>query len=143
MSQTTVVGIIGTGINWSTNNWQDMRKAHSPELEGYVPGTLNINLGRDFPPPDDEAHSLNANRQGLARDIGFLRTGNYIHPAMTVVSINGHLVDGRVYYPGGVRQDKFIWPSRNRLEVLARVRIREALGLRDGDKVEVMLTIAG
>jgi len=70
-----------------------------PEMNAFFPGTLNINLVEppDWPPPRDSELRLAAHHQGHRSTL--LRNGNYLHPQLRIVSINGLLVDGRVYYP--------------------------------------------
>jgi len=118
-----------------------------PDIHTYVPGTFNVDLvdPRTWQPPDDEELRLRARRSGeaLSRqyDLGgdFLFNGNYVHPKIKVASINGNLIDGRVYYPGTEHwqfdKDGKVAPTvRTRIEILSKQHIRTVLKMEDKDE---------
>ena len=134
-------GTIGKGIRWATDNWLRMKKAHSPLLDEFHPGTLNIHLPEEWEPPNDQQYFEQARANGAMRrscgftyddGVDFVECGNYVHPTIRVVSIAGLLINGLVYYPGAplAQASK---PMRMRIEVLAKTGIRKALGIGDKD----------
>ncbi|HMK45225.1 MAG TPA: DUF120 domain-containing protein [Methanocella sp.] len=86
------------------------------------PGTLNIRLTEPFTPSEHEAIKIDG-FQGENRTFG----GCKCYP----VSIMG--VGGAI-----IRPDRTSYPP-NLIEIIAPIKLRHSLGLKDGDEVEVKL----
>ena len=113
----TLAGRVSNGIGWSSciveggaagDNWRRFVEAFRfqfPDIAAYAHGTFNVNLEGEWLPPDDVSHRLGAHQRGieLRQDwrIGadLLFNGNYIHPTIEVVAINGLSIEGgRLYF---------------------------------------------
>lgn len=156
-------GYVQNGEGWSSeneagaNNWDRLIEGFRyalPEIADYVRGTFNVHLWTAWLPPGEDHHRAKAHERGMQLgerpEIGadLLRNGNYIHPDILVLSINGLPVDGgRLLFPCRP------WPagesmpfvgSRSRIEIISRTAIRELLGIGPRDEgldVEVKLQI--
>lgn len=140
-------GTIKSDQGWVTTNWPRVLRAHAPTLDGFIPGTLNVQLESIWVPPNDleyfeRARALGRERrqQGQTADDGvdFLECGNYIHPDITVVVIAGVAVHGLPYYAGSNTDQK---PTRNRLEFFSKEFIRGKLNLGPADVKDVTLVV--
>ena len=141
-------GVVSRGVGWATihKNWDRLVNAHCdelPDIGQYVPGSLNIILTDPpawQPPRDDELRGI-ARRKGvklkLEYSLGgdFLYFGNYVHPDLRVIRINGIAVDGVLYYAGSQTafgSDGLPQPiARDRIEILSKARLRKLLGMED------------
>lgn len=104
-----------------------------------------------FPPSDDtyrqEAHDVGDARGNQESDgSNFLFRGNYIHPDVTVVTINDTSIpNGQLYYAGS--NDSFTTGSplepgaisRHSLEILSSDDLAALLGVSEDDEVTVVL----
>ena len=164
MATITLRGTVKKGCGWATRhgNWQRMLVAHKdelPDIEDYVEGTFNIHLTDppEWRPPDDEQLRLAARKRGhrvggdknIPAGGDFLLCGNYVHPRLKVIALNGRAVEGRIYY-AGIKPAEWPWGDfrlpqptpRRRVEVLSKVNLRRLLGLLDEDKkYDVSVTI--
>lgn len=162
-SEQTLAGYVKNGEGWSSrnaadaNNWDRLIKGFAyalPEISDYVRGTFNVQLQTAWIPPDEDQHRAKAHERGMqlgARpEIGadLLRNGNYIHPDILVLSINGQSLDGgRLFFAcptWPVGQGMPFIASRPRIEIISRTAIRSLLGIGPRDEgldVEVKLRI--
>ena len=159
---TTVIlkGVLKSKIQWVTANWDRMIRAHRdevPDIETFTTGTFNIALldPSVWNPPNDEVHRRNSHEKGLRLGCNFesgadfLRCGNYIHPQISVTSINGLPLAGRVYYPGidetKLQAEGLPEPiDRQWLEILSKDNLRRRLNMSDlasDHPCEVVLSI--
>ncbi len=94
-----------SGVGWSTihKNWPRLVKAHAVDilgLEAFPPGSLNVQLDEEWTPPRDLELIIAGHNRGpcLGDDnsagADFLRNGNYVHPDLRVVEINGVTISG-------------------------------------------------
>lgn len=162
MQQIILLGVVAPPCEgWATKNWPRMLVAHPGELTDFVPGTFNIDLHAtgqwgtpvSWEPPDDEKYSWAARARPEAREFDFVMWGNYLHPDVVVRSIekivsgspHSNRVDvaGRIYYPGGLHPNHKYEKAgkRTRIELVSPVRLRDAIGLADGDRVRVLLEV--
>jgi CTP-dependent riboflavin kinase len=150
----TLKGRVRKGEGWVKNNWNRMVVAHGdelPEIDGYHPGTLNVQLDELWSPPGHREHHLASHRRGVEQrclpqtGADFLAAGNYIHPTAVVRSINGISVDGRLYFPGnaqiaGKGEGANIKPT-DRIEIISPAHIRSLLGISEDEEVAVEVVI--
>lgn len=138
--------------------WKILSLAHAdeiPDLMEYHPGSLNVTLDEPWCAPDDASFRRISHDRGmrLSRDpsVGadFLANGNYIHPYLTVTSINGRAVEGRLYFPGispaRWEGDSSVWQRPvivGRIEILSRTALRLWLGIGPQDELMVEITLA-
>lgn len=161
MSTEMFRGKVVSGIQWATThgNWERMVCAHEDELSEiheFEPGTLNVDLviPEEWHPPRDEELRLAARRKGVQlgdqykKGADFLKCGNYVHPDLIVIEINGKSLEGFIYYAGSPHSfDANGEPrqiQRRRLEILSKENLRERLGLTDvthKTDVEVMIRV--
>lgn len=140
-----LTGKISAGRQWVTKNREEMVKAHAYDLREFRRGTSNGNLIESWSPPDDERLTLKAHAKGLQNGYGFRKRGNYVHPNVTVVQIDGVSIIGRLYFPAGLNEEfRFTASTRNRLEIRSKEHIRTKLGLSDNEEkvVEVVLELS-
>ena len=146
-NSTILYGTAQRGQGWVSINWDRMKIAHAPELDGCLEGTFNVVLPTGWKPPDDDKYSQQANQLGNEMEksgkgekdgTDFLKCGNYIHPKIRVTKINGVAIDGRVYYPAGFKDKGH---PRTSLEILSKTKIREALGIGPRDSIDVAVMI--
>jgi hypothetical protein len=161
MKHIRMTGLVKSGVGWATkhNNWPRMVLAHQdelPDIADFVQGTLNVTLTdpTQWIPPDDDYHRTASRSKGirLKRDpkMGgdFLFFGNYIHPTIRVIEINGIAIDGLVYYAGS---DKGFTGAgdplpvgRLRVEIISKTKLRELLGMQDtiaAHPVELVISV--
>jgi hypothetical protein len=148
LEELRIDGLVKSGEGWATiyENWPRMVLAHQdelPDISDFVPGTFNVLLANSaqWVPPDDVQHRLRSRAKGirLNRDVrvggDFLFFGNYIHPSIRVVEINGIAVDGLVYYAGcakGFTESGVPLPvGRPRIEIISKTKLRDLLGMQD------------
>lgn len=164
MANHTDVSLSGTHNHkstWSTlvfsgglTNWQRMVNAHGtlfgdlPSISEFVQGTYNVILDSTWTPPDDDKYRTNAYNVGVANSGGinngtdFLEKGNYVHPDITILSINGFpVLVGKLYYAGS--PTSFSTPgvpgaiTRNYLEILSTQDLETLTGTSGGESVTV------
>lgn len=125
-----------------------MLLAHSPELDGYARGTLNVELSVPWSPPNDVGYSMQAHQDGVDRELSgegadkgtdFLKCGNYIHPHIAVTELNGIPITGKLYFPAG---HKHPCASRPRIEIVSKEYIRTRLGIGKDEEVPVIVVLA-
>ena len=150
---------------WSTlifsgglTNWQRMVNAHGtlfgdlPNISGFIQGTYNVILDTPWAPPDDDMGRTNAHNVGVTNSgqinngADFLEKGNYVHPDINILSINGILVQaGKLYYAGS--PTSFSTPgipgtiTRNYLEILSTEDLETLTGTSGGESVTVIIRI--
>lgn len=153
---------------WTSREWRRILLAHAeelPEITQFHSGTFNIHLTDPtvWRPPNEGyfyarsrdrglwlAKSL-SHEQATERGSDFLANGNFIHPQIRVVRVNGLPIEGRLYFAGigqaDWRRRAKPWPlSRwyTGVEIIARQRLRTVLSLdphASGVEVEVALEI--
>lgn len=110
---------IASKANWFTTvelgqivdnrqRWENAHIAYGdlPNAHMYQHISFNFSLMGVIAPPNDDTHRTNAhnfaNRSDITNGGDFLWRGNYVHPTMTVVSINGSLPPGtyNFYFAG-------------------------------------------
>ncbi len=145
-------GSVNAGITWASKEWDQIVVAHRtdlPDIADYYRGTLNVVLTEHWNPPDDERHRRASHKRGIAGTggeigAGLLANGNYIHPQIQVLSINGIQAEGRLYFPGISdtvwRGNDAVWGTLapvGRIEIISKTRLRTLLGIGSDEVVEV------
>ena len=158
MPTITVTGTYYHRAAWVENNWSRMATAHG-SLGGWIDGTFNVQIvtiegsaADNWQPINDNNYRVTSFLAGQAGSFNystgadFLGKGNYIHPLVTVVSINAtNITNGTLYYAGSAgsfpTQDQNVPGSidRHSLEILADEDISALLGLTGGETVTVVL----
>ncbi|MCB1231638.1 MAG: hypothetical protein KDN19_15310 [Verrucomicrobiae bacterium] len=128
-----------------------MVEAHQDEWpaiaeKGFAQGSLNVYFtDREWwTPPDEAAYRQRAREKwfalGSPPQLSFLERGNYIHPRLRVVEINGHEIDGRIYCPGTPEHS---WPSGeeirepkrlDKFDILCGQNLRRLLAMPDPEE---------
>ena len=162
MSTITFTGTYYHRQAWVQNNWARMASAHGAALlSSWTHGTLNVQIATinslsntSWPPANDNNYRvisfLAGQAGGFAYSSGsdFLGKGNYIHPLVTITSVDGtNLTNGKLYYagsPGSFPTQNQNQPgiiTRDSLEICADENISTLLGLVDGQTVTVVINL--
>jgi hypothetical protein len=155
------------GIGWVPAQCPRILRAHAeelPDIEQYCRGSFNIDLtyplvwrprneGFFYARSRDRglwlAKSLSA-AEAFAIGSDFLACGNFIHPQIRVVCLNGRPIEGRLYFAGvgeEIWQRRTLpWPLSRRhtgIEIISKHHLRSALGFDSNANgaVEVELEI--